>query len=564
MTLNKTPLKTKLPKIKKLKKPIIVGGLIASIAIAGIISGIIVIILGGSQPEVETHTLIFGYIDLPRCLDPLEVKYDADTHLLYQIAEGLFDFDENGNIKNNLAVNHNWSSDYLNLTCFLREDVYFHDGTPFNATSVKWNFDRIYKLLNNISYPDLWLFTDRTPIINDTQVIDDYIIKFVLNRPFVPFESLLAIYCSFIISPTSTPDDRFLDIDTEKTIGTGPFIFEKFNPLINISLSANSNYWGGKPEIDTLLMTNSSDFYSGTALLSDEIDLAYSYSGFDKEVLNIFRTNSSFIVETEPTCNLRWLVMNNNLINVTMRKAISYALNYSLIESFGNVSRAKSPIPDNILYHDITGIDVPYYNLSIARQALKNVNWNNTAGALIANDNISTGNEWESLVDNGTPLAIYNYTYVEGILHMSELVSILTENLKQIGVRVEPFNVSRNVFWAMKLDLYGYHRNMFHFTYDWWIADYNDPCNFINSLFTNESVAENAGQTNDHLTQTWMTEALSETNRTTRKQLYYNIQKHLIEEVYPIAFSYSTTQVCIYRANLKGWKTNSWTWPFKN
>ena len=259
--------------------------------------------------------------------------------------------------------------------------------------------------------------------------------------------------------------------------------------------------------------------------------------------------------------------MNNKLINTTMRKAISYALNYSHIESFGNFRQAKSPIPDTILYHNITDIDVPYYNLSIARQVLKNVNWNNTAGSLTANDNVSTGNEWEKLVVDGNPLAIYNYTYVEGgspKFQMSEIAVLLTQNLKQIGVGVEPINVSVSEFWGMKLDLWGYNRNMFHLTYDWWGADYNDPSNFINWLFTNESVAANAGQTNDHLTQIWMNEALSETNPTNREQVYYKIQKRLIEEVFPITFSYSSLQVCIYRANLKGWNTNSWTWPFKN
>jgi ABC-type transport system substrate-binding protein len=159
MTLDKTLSKKKIPKIKKHKKSIIVGGLITSVAIVGIISGII--LLGGHQSQEEIHTLVFGYINLPICLDPLEVENEADTHLLYQIAEGLFDFDENGNIICNLATSSEWSSDDLNLTCFLRDDVYFHDGTPFNATSVKWNFDRILRLLNNMSYPDLWLFLDR-------------------------------------------------------------------------------------------------------------------------------------------------------------------------------------------------------------------------------------------------------------------------------------------------------------------------------------------------------------------------------------------------------------------
>ena len=105
---------------------------------------------------------------------------------------------------------------------------------------------------------------------------------------------------------------------------------------------------------------------------------------------------------------------------------------------------------------------------------------------------------------------------------------------------------------------------MLEFCYGWWAADYNDPCNFINSLFVNETGAANFGQINDPQTQIWMTEALGVTDLKARKRLYYDIQKHLIEEVFPIAFSYSTLQCTIYVSNLKGWNTSAWYWPLKN
>jgi ABC-type transport system substrate-binding protein len=142
---------------------------------------------------------------------------------------------------------------------------------------------------------------------------------------------------------------------------------------------------------------------------------------------------------------------------------------------------------------------------------------------------------------------------------------LLTENLKQIGVKVEPINVSGGEYWAMILDEYGYRRNMFELSYGFWAADYNDPSTFTDPTFR-EGGEANYGLVNDTQTNTWMEQGLTETDPIARRELYYDIQKHLIEEVYPIAFSYSTALAFIYASdlNIKGWNTNVWGWHFED
>ena len=212
MTEEKAPpkIKRKLSKIEAFKKTIIVGGLIVAVATIGIIVGINI------YPKTTKSGSILYFLGygLPYTLDPIDVTELVDADIINQVAEGLFDLDENSEIISCLATSYKWSDDDLNLTCNLREGVKFHDGTPFNATAVKWNFDRAYRLLENISFSFLWLLPDGKPIINETQVLDEYIVKFILNAPYAPLLSLFASTYSYIVSPTSTPADEFIDSES--------------------------------------------------------------------------------------------------------------------------------------------------------------------------------------------------------------------------------------------------------------------------------------------------------------------------------------------------------------
>lgn len=544
--------KRRFPNIKEFKKTIAGGGLIASFAIVGIISGIIIF---RETPKVDI--LYFLGYGLPYTLDPIDVTDPKDSDVINLVAEGLFDIDENSEIIKCLATGYEWSTDDLNLTCTLREGVKFHDGTPFNAIAVKWNFDRVYRLLANISFFYLWLLPDGRPIINKTQVLDDYIVKFILNAPYAPLLSLFSSTYSYIVSPTSTPADDFIDSGTGGLVGTGPFIYD-FYADYNVTLYANPHYWGGKPKIDKLIVLVPTKSVE-EALLSDEIHIKKAVD-FNESTLNSFRNNPLFTVSDPiPFPFLDFIVMNNKLINITMRKAISFAINYSNYLYSNKYIHAKGPIPESILYHNITGIDVPYYNISVARRVLKDENWPRT-DQLTVNNNISAGNEWELLANSSTPLAIYNYSACYNWPHSIWYADRIIEDLKQIGVKVEPFNLSVAEWFCINYEWGGYHRNMIELGYNFWVADYNDPSNFITEFYTNKRLGENMGQVNDTLVQEWLEDAVIETDATVRRQLYYNIQKRLVEEVYPNIWLNSWTRTDIYVSNLRGWYPH----PFKD
>ncbi|MFX0020144.1 MAG: ABC transporter substrate-binding protein [Candidatus Hermodarchaeota archaeon] len=582
---NKAP-KKKLPKKKGRllrEKPIVVFGIVAAVAIAGLIGGITIFI---SIPEEKI--LYISYKDLA-FLDPHQTWVPDDYEIINQVTEGLFAHNStNGQsqIIHNLAVSHSWNVNATELTCQLRRFVRFHDGTRFDAEAVQWNIDRIYTLIDNgkmhFGIAQYWLFSDGMHIINKTEIIDYHKIKFILNKPYIPLTALLASANSFIVSPTSTPKDDFIDKYTGALIGTGPFMFEVYNEFQSTIFSSNPNYWGGIPKFDKLIfkfyVTPEDKF---EAILSGELSMLSgynelnshgfywdSYGIYDNDVLDSFINHPDIIVEEgPPTTNFDYLLMNNELINITMRKAISYACNYSAyIERWldGHGTRLRSPIPDGVLYSNTTDINIPYYNISLARQTLKDVNWNGLAGALTADDNISAGNEWEKLVDDGTPLATYNFTYLLGMLNGIVFFNITKENLKQIGIKIEAVKLTPGVFMQIFWEIPPYHLNMVELSHMGYITRFNDPSSIINILCSNKALDNNYCQVNDNSTQDLMELAIAETNEVVREQLYYQIQKRLIEEIFPMCYLFVRNHFKIYRSNLNGLDVNHFNPVYKD
>jgi ABC-type transport system substrate-binding protein len=530
---------------------------IAILAISGMAVGLFFLMKISEDPEL---ILICGLDDAPNSIDPLKNPTPKYVNLMVidQIAEGLFDYDQNKSntpIVPNLALEGWWSLDELNYTCNLRRNVKFHDGMPFNATAVKWNFDRIYRFIP--MYPaDVWawyylyLNSEGKPYINRTVVIDEYTVRFVLNQPYVPLKHLLVLWNSYILSPASTPEDRFIDIETEKLIGTGPYILDSCelnyeSEIIKTDLHANQEYWGGVPSIErvSFLALNHSQRFE--RMMSGE--LAYVPGEADDEILESYRNNSKIAVISKPRSGLWYLPMNNKLINVTMRKAISYAFNYTdFIETVHgeHAERVKSPLPKLIHYANWEAFQMPYYNISMARQILKNANWPNTS-TLIANNNITSGNEWESLAESAWPLSIINFSAVSGTRQINTAI-IVRKNLKQIGVKVNIINMTVVEWWSkMKngvLEMY----------IAGWNAAFLDPVEIVNPLYSNGIDGEgNDFHFNDSLVQQWMEEAIEESNEIARELLYFNIQQRLIE-LNPMVWLDSEFNYHIWDSNVKG------------
>ncbi|MFX1456844.1 MAG: ABC transporter substrate-binding protein [Promethearchaeota archaeon] len=473
----------------------------------------------------------FGTRAGPNSLDPHDA-WDYDSWNVFdQVVETLFVHDLSTpelNIIPWLAADYGtWSADGLRYFVQLREGVIFHDGTPFNKAAVKWNFDRLNHLMSNHTEPSrlssLYRWPNGTKIINSVNIYNATHIEFVLNHKFAPFEALLCASGSKILSPHSTPPYDYIELLTGVLVGTGPFKYNEYIEDVEVRFEKFDNYWGGAADIDELIFTIIPDSQDRTqALLDGEIDFINTP---DRTMLQKLRDNSEITLGgTHSDTTIWYLGMNNQLIPVHMRKAISYTVDYyRIIEELmnGEAVRLKSPLPLGIRYFN-WGFNVSHTNITIARKALIDSGMYSSLPGLYDDEG------WITRADTN-PLASYNFSYWWGPDDpRMTLVNILQENLEKIGVKVLEENITGQEFLRRAAE----DKNLLELFYSGWGADYNDPYNYINSFFSNDG-NWNSAQFSNATVQGWIDSAESELDPGIREFLYDKIQQSLVEENFP-------------------------------
>lgn len=500
-------------------------------------------------------------------LDPLLAWETGSFDVIDQVAEGLFGLDSSAP---NLAIVPRLATDYgtwngNSYTVELRQGVEFHDGTSFDAHAVKFTFDRLRYFMDNdmLVTADLYMYYDYItdelkPIINNVNVISDFVVEFELDTTYGLFETLLSFESSFILSPTSTPPEDPIDIHSGPMIGTGPFVFEYYDDA-ETSLRAFDNYWNGRPDIDHLLFRYLYDENERADLLaSGELHMILGPPTYRR---GEFEGDPAYVLDSISSSTTYYLGMNNHWINLGLREAISYAFDYDYVIDYfsGGGSRLKSPIPNGIIYSD-DSFNVPETDVFYARNVMQSMGYG--VGLDIYDDGA-----WES-----STFLTLKFTYNEGNTVREELYYILADNLAKIGVEVVEEVVDGYTYFGMLTDSYGFQSDMLQLFLTGWAADYNDPSNYINSLYTNRTSAFNsqdyngfeaaieAGRDPYYLwdnVQLLMDAALVETEQSLREQYYTRIQQLLVEQDMPVVYMYVPLIEIWYNSEIQGFQMNS-------
>ena len=170
------------------------------------------------QPSSEAEsTLHYGLTLAPSGIDP-HLNASAELGIpLNSVYDTLVFLDpDSREFVSGLAERWQLSSDGLRYTFYLRKDVRFHDGTPFNAQAVQENLDYILDPDNHSQKAATMLGP-----LNQTEILDDHTIALVLDEPFAPLlDSLSQVYLG-MASPTALNQWGASEYQFHQ-VGTGP------------------------------------------------------------------------------------------------------------------------------------------------------------------------------------------------------------------------------------------------------------------------------------------------------------------------------------------------------
>jgi peptide/nickel transport system substrate-binding protein len=289
------------------------------------------------------------------------------TNYLY---DTLISTDDNETFIPLLAESWETAPDGLTWTVKLRRGVTFHDGEPFNAAAVKFNYDRI---LND---PDSGWNAAFSDDIASVDVVDDYTVKFNLKRNDVFFAFVcLADWGAIQISPKAIQE---YGADYAKhPSGTGPFTFVSFEADAQVEYTANPNYWGGAPSLDGVLVriipevsTRNIELQAGT------LDV-----GFDLQVQDVRELEGSeVVIEKSFGPAAHFVTMNVSTgptAELAVRKAIALCLDRDTM-----LSQVLENIPEKS-WSGVAKVS-PYYSEDVptipydpeqAKQILEEAGW---------------------------------------------------------------------------------------------------------------------------------------------------------------------------------------------
>ena len=533
--------------------------------------------------------LVYGSVNYPTCLDPLNATDKPSQNVIDQVVEQLYQFnisDPDLPIVPWLATNFpTISPDGKEYTITIRQGIKFHDNITMNATAVKWSFDRLCYFMNysgnadlpapfNVPLPDTILPTqlgilyeqaDGKRVINQTEVLSTYSVKITLNAPKASFISLLCYTGSGILSPTSTPALEYYELH-EKLVGTGPFKYIYFMADVEVRFAGFADYWGtpadtGPTKLDTVTYVIVADVTTmNNGLLVGDIDIT---DHVDPPFIAQFQADPNIeIVMGGNTVTCAWTTFNYDHIDLAMRRGLSWCFNYSYsieVISEGQALRWPTYIPNGIPYANYS-LDYPVYNVAKARGYLLNDSVYGSILSAAGIDENSPDSAWMALADGITPLASLNYTYNFGNTVGEENGYRLSYDARYIGVDIDVFGVAWDDLFDMitlerhKMDMYAFG----------WAPDYFDTENYITPLYSNTS-AINGGNFYEPDVQQLMDDGLTESNPVAREAIYQEIQRLMVEEYLPAMTLHTGINYDAWQTYVHGWFPNPiervWFYP---
>ena len=375
--------------------------------------------------------MVIGTIGDASTLIPMLATDAASHEVAGLIFNGLVKYDPYLNLVGDLAERYEISPDGRTITFYLRKGVKWHDGVEFTAEDVLFGFKLITDPKTPTAYAGDFLEVDRA------EVIDRYTFRVHYKKPFAP---ALSSWGNLVVLPKHLLEGK----DITKTefgrhpIGTGPFRFKEWRAQEKIVLSANPDYFDGRPYLNHIIYriipdpaTMFMELKAGGIDWMGLTPLQYARQTNSREFLSRFRKYKYLAFSyTYLGYNLKHPLFKDRRV----RQALSYAIDKREIVDgvlFGLGVPATGPYKPDTWFYNPHVKRYPY-DPERARRLLAEAGWRDTDG--------------DGILDrDGRP---FEFTILTNQGNLSRLLTaqIIQRRLSEIGIKVHIRTVEWTAF----------------------------------------------------------------------------------------------------------------------
>ena len=267
----------------------------------------------------------------PNTLNPILETTLQELYVDEAIFNGLVKYDAAGDLVPDLAVrvpsitNGDISRDGKTITYHLRRGVRWQDGVAFTSADVAYTFSAIMDPKTNGVYSSYY------GRIRALETPDPYTVVIHMKAPFADVLSdFFSCNTSIGVLPKhlyAGTHDINRDPHNDDPIGTGPYRLERWDHGSLLVLTANPDYFGGKPKIDEIDIHVVTDQNTLLAMIaSHDLDVASQIAPNELERLRSVAGVRVQLVRTYVERFVSFNVSHPPFDDVRVRRALALAL----------------------------------------------------------------------------------------------------------------------------------------------------------------------------------------------------------------------------------------------
>ena len=494
----------------------------------------------GSAPASEPAgpRVFTTFQEQPQSFDPATATDAYSAAICSQINSPLIGLTSSLEPTPQVAESWTISQDGLAYVFTLRSDVRFHTGRTVTADDFVWSLTRLFRepqrseglaagyLDAILGVPEFITGTDST--IAGIRALDPTHLEIRLSRPYSPLLSALALDQAAPVPREILEAPDGAELYAAHPVGCGPFLFVRREGQEKLVLAANPDYFGGRPQIDSLVyITPHGDVETlgANALLQGGASMAQ----IPLDRVEEFRAHPGITVLRWQDLSLSFIGMNTAappLDNPHVRRAVALAMDRRAMFELRPTGKV---LAQGILPPGLPGY-VPEprtytHDLSAARAEL--------AAAGYGPDH---------------PLPTLTLVKSQGTLESRRIDTLMVNSLAEAGIRVQLHHTN----WAAIDSLVsGHHAQMFGMG---WVADIPDPDTFLRALFYSQS-ATNYFRYSNSVVDSLLDVAALTPNPDVRSRAFRLVERLVLESA-PMVPLFHTATFLGLRSDVQGLEMN--------